>query len=296
MITGGCACGRVRYTATATTQDVGWCACRTCQRSVGAPMVAWATFAPPPDTEVPALPLHIDGPAAWTRSSRRADRGFCAACGTSLFWRGSDGRAVDVTLASLDDPRGLTPTHVIHAADAPPWCPLPPGLPVFSGAPGTDGPDAVAALDWIADLLERRGVPYRISGGLAARAYGADRPLADIDIDVPDAALTDLLPELAPFVTFGPARYQDDRWDLLLCTLDHHGQAIDLCGGDTCRIRDGAGWRDDPFRPAEVVTREVLGRACPVVPLDALRAYKILLGRPVDRADIALLDGIHLPA
>lgn len=295
-MTGGCACGAVRYRAEAPPDDVAWCACRTCQRSVGAPMVAWASFPAPPRGL--ALPLRIDGPVAWARSSRHADRGFCPRCGTSLFWRGTDGRCVDITLASLDAPDGLTPTHTIHAADARPWAPPPAALPAYAGPGPAEraAPDAVAALDWICGCIERLGLPYRITGGLAARAWGAERPLADIDLELPDAGIAQLVPELAPYVIDGPHRYVERPWDLLLCTLDHHGQIIDLCGGDTCRIHDGAGWRDDPFRPDEVVHLDVLGRRCPVVPLDALRAYKGFTDRDVDRADIALLAGIHPPA
>jgi hypothetical protein len=154
------------------------------------------------------------------------------------------------------------------------------------------------ALAWIADRLEERGIAWRITGGLAARAHARTptlvRPLADIDIEVPDEAVAALLPVIAPFVVYGPARFQDENWDLLLCTLDYHGQMIDLCGGSTCRIFDAAAglWRDDPFLPGDFVLRDVLGRRCPVVHLAALIAYKRRLSRDVDRADIALLTGI----
>jgi len=156
------------------------------------------------------------------------------------------------------------------------------------------GTPAALALAWIADRLEERGIAWRITGGLAARVYGADRPLADIDIEVPDEAIAALLPAVAPFLVYGPARFQDENWDLLLCTLEYHGQLIDLCGGTTCRIFDAVAglWRDDPFLPGDFVLLDVLGRPCPVVRLAALIAYKRCLSRDVDRADIALLTGI----
>ena len=164
----------------------------------------------------------------------------------------------------------------------------------MSGTDKNPAPEPALALAWIADRLEERGIAWRITGGLAARSYGADRPLADIDIEVPDDAIAALLPVIAPFVVYGPARFQDENWDLLLCTLDYHGQMIDVCGGTTCRIFDAAAglWRDDPFLPGEFVLLDVLGRRCPVVQLPSLIAYKRCLSRDVDRADIALLTGI----
>lgn len=46
--------------------------------------------------------------------------------------------------------------------------------------------NAKAALIWIADILKKQQIRFQISGGLAAIAYGANRPLADIDIDIPE--------------------------------------------------------------------------------------------------------------
>ena len=153
-------------------------------------------------------------------------------------------------------------------------------------------PDPVATLAWLADLLARHGVPWRVTGGLAARCHGATRPLADIDIDVPDDALLALQPALAGFVVDPPHRHRSATWDLLLCTLDHHGQQVDLAGGSSCRIFDHARgeWQDDLFAAHEVVHRELLGRVVPVIPRAALLAYKRALDRDVDRLDVAMIE------
>ena len=42
---GGCLCGAVRYRISAEPHHAGYCHCRMCQRSAGAPVVAWLTGA-----------------------------------------------------------------------------------------------------------------------------------------------------------------------------------------------------------------------------------------------------------
>ena len=58
-----------------------------------------------------------------------------------------------------------------------------------------------------------------ISGGFAARLYGATRDLADIDIDIPEDRFAELIPQVKEYIKLGPARYKDDNWDLFLMTL-----------------------------------------------------------------------------
>jgi hypothetical protein len=60
------------------------------------------------------------------------------------------------------------------------------------------------ALAWIVASLRRHNVPYQTVGGLTAEAYGAYRPLADIDVYVPLAS--GLFQEIRPFTTWWPGR------------------------------------------------------------------------------------------
>src|SRR5678815_3654346 len=84
------------------------------------------------------------------------------------------------------------------------------------------------ALRWLLPLLDRLGARYHVTGGFAAHLYGARRPVNDIDIDLPRAAIDRLAPDVAEYITFGPARYRDSTWDIYLLTLRYNGQDIDL--------------------------------------------------------------------
>lgn len=102
---GGCLCGGVRYRIDAEPQDAGYCHCRMCQRSTGAPVVPWLTMA----SEGFAW---TRGEPAVYRSSPGAERLFCPACGTQLVFRViAEPQQLDVTLASLDDPEAVPPDH-----------------------------------------------------------------------------------------------------------------------------------------------------------------------------------------
>jgi hypothetical protein len=123
---GGCLCGRVRYEAGGEASNLCFCHCETCRRATGAPMVAWGTFAA-------ANFSVVQGRLAEYRSSPHVTRGFCADCGTSLTYRREDRSGeIDVTLASLDEPRALVPEQHIYVEDKLPWVIIADGRPQFA--------------------------------------------------------------------------------------------------------------------------------------------------------------------
>ena len=113
--TGGCFCGAVRYRVAAPPRTICLCHCAMCRHSVGAHAVAWAT--------VPRASLAVTaGRPAWHRSSASARRGFCAQCGTSLFFEGDKWPDdIDVTVGSADDASSLAPTLHVWARKRLPW-------------------------------------------------------------------------------------------------------------------------------------------------------------------------------
>lgn len=104
QMTGGCACGRIRYAATVHDADAYLCHCRMCQRSTGSISIAFKS--------VKQAEVKWDHQPDWYESSAIAKRPFCRECGTSLgfqFKEGSD--KMDLTVASFDDPSRFKPTH-----------------------------------------------------------------------------------------------------------------------------------------------------------------------------------------
>jgi hypothetical protein len=97
---GQCLCGQVAYTLERPLRDVIVCHCGQCRRwhgHVGA------------YTNVPKsqFRLVLSAGLAWFASSEAARRGFCKACGSSLFWERTDGDAISVAAGTLTAPTGL---------------------------------------------------------------------------------------------------------------------------------------------------------------------------------------------
>ena len=118
--TGGCLCGRVKFTAQLELAVPGcatYCHCRLCQRANGAGVVAWVSF--------PEAAVSVSGSFAEYASSEHGRRIFCANCGTQLFFRNAEVMPglVDITVASFDEPDApvLKPTVHIFVASRRSW-------------------------------------------------------------------------------------------------------------------------------------------------------------------------------
>ena len=127
---GQCLCGAIRYQLSGNPQLVALCHCRDCQRSAGAPVVAWAMF---PET---ALTL-TQGQPKTINSSGTAMRSFCSDCGSGLFYRNAEilPGIVDVQTATLDDPDALPPEMQIQTAERLGWMQNAHELPEFKRFP-----------------------------------------------------------------------------------------------------------------------------------------------------------------
>lgn len=124
MLTGGCKCGHVRYETESEPASGALCYCEDCRRATGAHAVAWFS--------VPVASLRFTNAPKRVRSSERADRGFCAECGTQiLFQYDAEPDEIDVTICSLDDPDRVKPRDHIWTRSKPSWVTIGDDLPRY---------------------------------------------------------------------------------------------------------------------------------------------------------------------
>jgi hypothetical protein len=124
--TGRCLCGRVVYEVRGPLRDVVVCHCVECQRAHGAPGAYSAAH-------VEDFELLEDGALRWVdspESDHNARRGFCAECGSSLFWQAPGLGRIGIAAGTLDGPTGLRLAAHIYTHQAGDWDELPDdGLP-----------------------------------------------------------------------------------------------------------------------------------------------------------------------
>ena len=131
-VSGGCQCGAVRYRATQMLDNSHLCHCRMCQKAVGN---LFAALVAAPNE---ALTWTRGAPATF-RSSEHVDRGFCAACGTPLYYRNLQGSRTNLTLGSLDDPAVFPPKTQMGSEARMPWFA---DLPALEDIGATESQDA----------------------------------------------------------------------------------------------------------------------------------------------------------
>jgi len=123
VIRGSCLCGAVRFAVTGPMRPVIGCHCTQCRKTSGHHVAA---------TAAPRDAVEIGGEVTWFQSSPEARRGFCATCGSSLFWDGP-GRHLSIHAGALDGATGLRLTAHIFCRDKGDYYEIGDGLPCFEG-------------------------------------------------------------------------------------------------------------------------------------------------------------------
>jgi hypothetical protein len=132
QITGGCLCGKVRYSANAEPAFVGVCHCTDCQKFTGSAF-----------SVVVALPkdaLSVQGNASTFSkpgdSGQQMQRRFCPECGSPVVEEAAMMPGmVMIGVGTLDDPSWVKPAMQIYCDSAQPWVELGGGLKSFPKMP-----------------------------------------------------------------------------------------------------------------------------------------------------------------
>jgi len=122
MHNGSCLCGAVRIEVKGDLAAPDACHCTQCRKQSGH---FWAS------TDIPISALRIEGEenVTWYRSSEKVERGFCATCGSFLFWKPLGGEAIAIGMGAFDKPTGTHLEKHIFTADKGDYYEIADGLP-----------------------------------------------------------------------------------------------------------------------------------------------------------------------
>lgn len=135
-LSGGCACGAIRFTCTSAPVAMLNCHCVDCQRSSGAPFASGVIVASA-DLKVTGVPAAYSVTAS---SGKLTTRSFCSLCGTPLFTQGESNPAfTSVRFPSLDEHADFRPMLDIWTSSAQPWTSLDHAIPHFPNSPQPPG-------------------------------------------------------------------------------------------------------------------------------------------------------------
>lgn len=108
MNRGSCLCGDVTYTVVGDVMGASVCHCSQCRKQSGH---VWSSG------HAPEQLVKISGNVSWCEASTTAKRGFCARCGSFLFWKAHDEDTMSFSLGSLEKPTGVKLEKHIFTAD-----------------------------------------------------------------------------------------------------------------------------------------------------------------------------------
>ncbi|HWI41949.1 MAG TPA: hypothetical protein VNX25_10720 [Verrucomicrobiae bacterium] len=146
------------------------------------------------------------------------------------------------------------------------------------------------ALRFLIDCLDHAGACYQFSGGFAGNLHGSSWPLHDFDLDVAAADLPRLAPLLAPHTWHPLGPYQDEEFRLNLLRARICGVEVDVTEAETACGRSGGTWVPLGIDLDRRILLPVLDLQVWVQPLDALIAYKELIGREKDLLELRSLS------
>ena len=141
-LTGGCACGAIRYSCAVEPLFMWKCHCRDCQRSTGGGAAVNVVFSMSAVQFTKGVPKEY---VCTGTSGHKTYRGFCVECGSPVSARADLIPEIrGISAASMDDPSRLELVADIWTASAQPWDELSSTLPQFETTPTPEELQALA--------------------------------------------------------------------------------------------------------------------------------------------------------
>lgn len=166
------------------------------------------------------------------------------------------------------------------------------GSPAGAGS-RTDVGTAAAALRWTCGLLRDCGIPFQVTGDVAAVAHGGTGPVRRIEMFIAAAHVPALIRRARDRVADYPWRRRDAAWDRVALSLAHDGVTIEVCVLEAARFREvrTGEWHEAAVDPAASVTMAVWEVEMPVMPREQLLDQMRRLDREIDRRNLLDIEG-----
>jgi len=142
----------------------------------------------------------------------------------------------------------------------------------------------------LSGVLDEAAACYQFSGGFAGNLHGSRWPLHDLDVEVARQDLPRLASLLHPYITHPLGWYEDAEFRLYLLGAKIEGVDIDASQAEDSYGRHGGQWVPLGTDLARRQRVPWLDLHVWVQPLDALIAYKVLIGRTADVAELRALQ------
>lgn len=110
MYKGSCLCGSVAFEVRGALTSPSACHCGQCRKQSGH---YWSAT----NANDAEFKLTTQDGLRWFSASDTAKRGFCARCGSFLFWKRQGSDRIAISMGSLDPPTGLRLDRHIFVAD-----------------------------------------------------------------------------------------------------------------------------------------------------------------------------------
>ncbi len=132
MHKGSCLCGKVKIEVSGSLRSPDGCHCHQCRKITGHFLVS---------TDIPRSALKVTGGefVKWFRSSDKVQRGFCAECGSTLFWDPLSNDWTSVAMGVFDDATEVCMDKHIYVASKGDYYDINDDLPQFLTIPPCPG-------------------------------------------------------------------------------------------------------------------------------------------------------------